>query len=126
MRWPLLLARVAGESMAPGLRDGDLVVVRRRVRPQVGAVVVARHPTQPVRLVVKRLAGGPGDQVYGAPLGPDEWWLASDNLLVAPDDSRSFGAVPASAVVGRVMLRYWPVRTRSRRKGPASTSESKT
>jgi signal peptidase I len=124
VRWPLLLARVAGESMAPALRDGDLVVVRRGVRPRVGAVVVARHPGG--RLVVKRLAGGPGDEVYGAPLGPDEWWLGSDNLLAAPDDSRSFGPVGTAALVGRVVLRYWPVRSRSRRNGPASTSDSNT
>lgn len=120
MRWPLQRARVAGDSMAPGLRDGDCVVVRRRAAPRVGAVVVARRPDADL-LVVKRIAGGPGDVVYGAPLGPDEWWLASDNLLAAPDDSRSFGPVRGAAVVGAVVLRYWPPRTRSSRNGPAST-----
>jgi hypothetical protein len=78
-----------------------------------GAVVVARHPGED-RLVVKRVRGGPGDDVYGAPLGPDEWWLASDNLLAAPDDSRSWGPMPTAALVGRVVLRYWPPRSPDR------------
>lgn len=125
MSWPWLLAVVSGESMAPALRDGDRVVVRRSALPRVGTVVVAQHPARPDVLLVKRLDGAPGDVVYGGALGADEYWLASDNLLVAPDDSRDFGPVPADAIVGRVVLRYWPL-TRSRRNGTASASESNT
>lgn len=96
--------------MAPSLRSGDRVLVRRRGAPRIGTTVVAAHPQRAGLLVVKRLAGGPGDVVYGAPLGPDEYWLSSDNLLVAPQDSRSFGPVPSAAIAGRVVLRYWPPR----------------
>ncbi|MEO6713143.1 MAG: S26 family signal peptidase [Mycobacteriales bacterium] len=111
MRWRWFFAVVAGESMAPRLRDGDRVVARRArrpCRPRIGTVVVAAHPQQPELLIVKRLSAGPGDSAYGAPLGTDEYWLSSDNLLVAPDDSRNFGPVASAAIVGRVVLRYWP------------------
>ncbi len=105
LRWRL--ARVSGESMAPALRDGDFVVLRTGGEPRVGSVVVAVHPAHDGLLVVKRLAGRPGDTVYGAPLGADDYWLTSDNLLASPDDSRSFGPVRANAIVGRVVKRYW-------------------
>jgi signal peptidase I len=122
-RWSL--ARVAGASMAPELNDGDIVVVSWRAPLRRGDVVVARHPEQEV-LLVKRLAAGPGDEVYGAPLGPRQWWLASDNVLVSPDDSRGFGPVPDRLIVGRVVRRYRPLRTRWRRKSDAASRSPKT
>jgi hypothetical protein len=111
--------------MAPALRGGDHVVLRRGGSIRTGTVVVAEHPLQAGVLVVKRVAAEPGVVVYGARLGPGEYWLGSDNLLSAPDDSRSFGPVPAAAIRGRLVMRYWPV-TRSRRNGAAAASDSKT
>lgn len=125
MRWPWLRAVVRGASMAPALRSGDRVLVRRRGTYRATALVVARHPQRPDLLLVKRVAGVPGDEVYGARLGPDEYWLASDNLLAAPDDSRSFGPVPSAAIEGRVLVRYRPP-IRSRRNGAAAARESNT
>jgi nickel-type superoxide dismutase maturation protease len=97
--WPLLRVAVAEHSMVPALRHGDwLLALRcRLVRP--GQIVLAEHPSRPGFLLVKRAvrreAGG--------------WWLASD-FPDAPGarDSRHFGPVPDSAVVGPVLLRYWP------------------
>lgn len=125
MRGPWLLAVVAGESMEPALRSGDRVLVRRGRAHRPGTIVVAAHPARSELLVVKRLAALPGQVVYGGALAVDEYWLSSDNLLVAPDDSRDFGPVSRAALVGRVALRYWPL-IRSSRKGTASASESKT
>ena len=86
---------VEGPSMLPTLSPGDCLLVRgpRRVRP--GDVVVARFPVRPDLLVVKR-AVRPVDGL---------WWLEGDNPAVA-DDSRRYG--PAE-VLGRVVLRYWPL-----------------
>jgi signal peptidase I len=41
-------------------------------------------------------------------LGPDEYFLMGDNRLNSLD-SRSFGPIPATQIVGRVVLRYWPL-----------------
>jgi hypothetical protein len=81
----VLAVRVAGESMLPALRSGDLLLVRPGAR--VGDIVVARHPGEPGRLIVKRAAG------HGADGRQDSW---------------DFGAVPDALVVGRAVLRYWP------------------
>ena len=85
--------------MLPTLRPGDCLLVRppRRVRP--GQVVVARFPTRPDLLVVKRAVRA----VDG------RWWVEGDNPAVT-DDSRRYG--PAE-VVAVVVLRYWPLRRRS-------------
>jgi nickel-type superoxide dismutase maturation protease len=91
------MARVTGPSMSPTVRHGDRLLVRRvrsstAVRP--GDVVLARFPSRPDLLVVKRVrrtvAGG--------------HWVEGDNPLVT-DDSRAFG--PA-VVVGRVVARLRP------------------
>ncbi len=92
--WPLRLALVAGESMTPALRPGDVVVVRRRGRPvQAGDVVVVELPGRP--LGVKRVA----HRVE------DGWWVEGDNQA-ASTDSWDFGAVPATAIRGRVVWVY--------------------
>ncbi len=80
--------------MAPTLRHGDAVLVRRTARARPGDVVIARFRSRPDLLVVKRVAGAAGDG----------WWILGDNDL-AGDDSRVYGEAD---VVGRVLLRWWP------------------
>jgi signal peptidase I len=41
-------------------------------------------------------------------LGPDQYFLMGDNRTNSLD-SRSFGPIPAGQIVGRVVLRYWPL-----------------
>jgi nickel-type superoxide dismutase maturation protease len=91
------LARVSGPSMSPTVVSGDRLLVRRvrdagRVRD--GDVVLARFPSRPELLVVKRVRRA----VEGG------HWVQGDNPFVT-DDSRAFG--PA-VVVGRVLGRLWP------------------
>jgi phage repressor protein C with HTH and peptisase S24 domain len=80
--------------MAPTLRAGDALLVRRGSRIHAGDVVVARFRSRPDLLVVKRAVcerdGG--------------WEVRGDNGLVT-DDSRVYGVAD---VIGRVFCRYWP------------------
>ncbi|HEX7744441.1 MAG TPA: S24/S26 family peptidase [Micromonosporaceae bacterium] len=98
---PLFAVLVHGPSMAPALRHGDALLVRRGAGSvRSGDVVVARFRGRPDRVVVKRAVRA----VDGG------WWVRGDNDL-ATDDSRTYGVAD---VLGRVVLRYWP------RPGPVS------
>ena len=88
--------RVAGPSMTPTLRDGDLLLVRRGAPVRSGDVVLAVFRSMPDRYVVKRAA-------YPVDGG---WWLISDNTLTA-GDSASHGV---ATVHGRAVLRL-PARS---------------
>ena len=96
MKWqlPLFAALVQGPSMAPTLRHGDALLVRRAARARPGRVVVARFRSRPDLLVVKRVVRA----VDGG------WELRGDNPLVT-DDSRAYGVADS---VGVVVLKYWP------------------
>ncbi|WP_141577831.1 nickel-type superoxide dismutase maturation protease [Actinomadura sp. WMMA1423] len=95
----LATVEVTGDSMLPGLRPGDWLVVRTGARPAPGDVVVAEHPERPGLLIVKRVSHRSGDG----------WWLESDNQRArGRRDSWDFGAVPDPLLKGRVMARYWP------------------
>lgn len=101
MRPATLLFRVAvtGPSMEPTVREGDWLLVRQLRRlPRVGELVIAADPREPARLLVKRVARVAGDQVTVVGDRPDR-----------STDSRHFGALPASAIVGRPILRYAPL-----------------
>ena len=94
-RW-LVTALVRGPSMVPTLRDGDAVLARRGGRaPRPGDVVLARFPSRPDLLVIKRIVRGESPGLY---------WIQGDNELVA-DDSRRYG--PA-AIEARVVFTWWP------------------
>jgi nickel-type superoxide dismutase maturation protease len=99
---------VQGESMRPTLAPGDFLVALGGLRPRRGALVVVEHPERPGFEVVKRVVGLPGDRVGDRPLAPGELWVEGDHPG-ASTDSRAFGPVPAGAVRGVVVLRYWPL-----------------
>lgn len=92
------LVRVAGPSMEPSLRDGDVLLTvpapRRALRP--GRVVVVADPTRSDHLVVKRIhrLTPAGVEVRG-------------DLPERSTDSRQWGPLPPTAV-RRVVLARWP------------------
>lgn len=93
---PFATAVVAGDSMLPGYRDGDWILIRRTQRVRPGQVVAVPDPRRPDRLLVKRITGA----------GAGGWLVAGDNPA-ASTDSRVFGPVPRESVIGRVVVRYW-------------------
>ncbi len=83
--------------MAPALEPGDRLVVVRLGRPRPGDLVALRDPGEPARLLVKRVAA----------VGPTGLEVRGDNPA-ASRDSRAFGSVTRSRVIGRAVYRYFP------------------
>ena len=108
----------------------------RREAPRRGDLALARGVLGDRRSIIKRVVGTPGDTVLlsdgaltvnGAPeadaafpddsspgqnrqwaLGPDDYFLLGDAPAFSTD-SRTFGPVSRSAIVGRAWLVYYPV-----------------
>jgi signal peptidase I len=150
---------VDGQSMEPNLHKDQVLLISRlgisgvtgRVYaathqddasapagawvPARGSIVTFVHPTDPSRVLVKRVIGLPGDtisidngvvKINGKPLDEpylsyrdtrtmpvvkvpnDALFLLGDNRP-ASNDSRVFGAVPLKNLVGVAVLRYWPL-----------------
>jgi signal peptidase I len=106
---------VVGESMIPALEPGDWLLVDPTPArwPLRGTVVVVREPGSDF-IVVKRIAGRPGDRIVrpdgtATLLGAAEAWLVSDDRDGAID-SRRYGPVDAERLLGRVSWRYGPPR----------------
>ncbi|RMD96833.1 MAG: nickel-type superoxide dismutase maturation protease [Deltaproteobacteria bacterium] len=81
--------------MSPTLEGGEIVLVdprcyRRRV-PRPGEIVVFLHPFRSGVRLVKRVAAVRGDRLH----------LLGDNPRESTD-SRSFGSIPLSRLLGRV------------------------
>lgn len=104
-RWPWRRVLVRGPSMAPTLRDRDVVLLRVRGRPRPGDVVMVRWPHRPGQLSVKRAVRRDGAG----------WHVEGDNAR-GSTDSRELG--PAE-VLGVVRWRLWPRPGRVRRTGSA-------
>ena len=90
--------RVAGDSMHPTLREGDLVLVNPHAELAIGDIVVARHPFKKSVNIIKRIA---------EILPGERYILLSDNLEES-SDSRSFGAIPAKDILGKAEARIKP------------------
>jgi signal peptidase I len=137
------VARVEGRSMEPTLRDHDRLVVAKLPyafhAPDIGDIVMVRHPNNPDQILVKRVVAGPGDTVEfrngqllrnGIPV-PEEFIPQDKRSFdnIAPEtvargyyyvlgdhrnnssDSRLFGAVPRMYILGKIEARWWPLET---------------
>ena len=84
-----------GRSMNPTLKDGEVVLVDRQAKIEVGDIVVTKHPVEQNSEVVKRVAriNERGD-----------YFLVGDNLDDSID-SRHYGAVAREYIKGKVVGR---------------------
>ena len=86
--------------MAPGLADGDRLLVSYRHRPDPGSLVVARLADGTI--AVKRAR-----ERRSTARGRPGWWLLSDDPGVGVD-SRHRGPVDDEDVLAVVVARVWP------------------
>ena len=113
--WQWRLMRIHGGSMAPTLRDGELVLIDGRAytqrRPRRGEIVAARPRASGCRALVKRVVGLPRERVAVDgrrwQLGEGEFFLLGDATEFSVD-SRRFGPVSREELVGPVRARLWP------------------
>lgn len=129
---------VDGTSMQPGLNNNQYVLVNKLSylfhAPERGDVIVFHWPKDTNKDLIKRVIGLPGDvividsktvRVNGvlltetyikAPANPagnrwvvpsNAYFVMGDNRLVS-DDSRDWGFVPKSYIIGKAVLVYWP------------------
>jgi nickel-type superoxide dismutase maturation protease len=93
------LVAVVGRSMEPTLAPGDRVWIDRRAYgdrdPEPGEIVLMRRPDRPEQVLIKRAI---------APSASGAWIVLGDNAA-ASTDSRHFGPVPRSHLLGRVVSR---------------------
>ena len=83
--WPY---RVSGDSMEPSFHDRQWLIINRIGQPKVGDVVVLKYENPQL---IKRIIPPEGDG----------WWVEGDNKEQSTD-SRSFGPVPKTVIVGKV------------------------
>jgi len=101
---PLRRFVVEDTSMRPVLQPGDRLFVFQWPRPRPGDLVVLQEPDRQRMFAVKRVARleANGDVI-----------VHGDNPNVSRD-SREFGPVPRQLIVGRVIYRYLPAKSRGR------------
>ncbi|HXG59641.1 MAG TPA: signal peptidase I [Thermoanaerobaculia bacterium] len=103
---------IPSSSMEPALQVGDRILVTPYrppffdAEPARGDVVVFRSPLDPGELLVKRIAGLPGDLVESQIVPAGHYFVFGDNRRDSVD-SRRWGPLPRHLIVGRARLVLW-------------------
>ncbi len=131
--------QVQGTSMQPGLQNNEYVLVNKLAYlfhpPERGDVIVFHWPVDTNKDLIKRVIGLPGDvitltlttvsvngvtlqepyvKVPANPIGskivvpPDQYFVLGDNRMFSVD-SREWGFVPKSYIIGKAVMIYWPL-----------------
>jgi len=131
--------QVDGSSMESSLHNNEYVLVNKQAYlfqpPARGDVIVFYWPVDTTKDLIKRVIGLPGDtivttsstvQVDGVVLHEPyvkvpfnlegrQWVVPRNNYFVMgdnrqfSDDSRDWGFVPKSYIIGKAVMIYWPL-----------------
>lgn len=99
--WKLGTVAVAGDSMEPTFAEGDWLLVRWTGPFKTGQVVVVEQESRPGVFLIKRLINFEGGK----------YWVEGDNQSKSTD-SRQWGALDASEVRGRILMRIRKVNSK--------------
>ncbi len=103
---------VQGSSMVPSFENGDYLIIDEITfqfrQPEKGEVIVFRYPQNPSQFFIKRVAGLPGETINNTTLTSEEYYVLGDNTF-ASSDSRYWGPVKKNLIIGRAILRLWPL-----------------
>jgi len=133
--------QVDGPSMTPTIVNNQYVLVNKQAYlfqpPTRGDVIVFYWPVDTTKDLIKRVIGLPGDtilltsstvQVNGVvlkepyvktPYNPEarqlvvpqgDYFVMGDNRPYS-DDSRDWGFVPKSYIIGKAVMIYWPLNS---------------
>ncbi|MBN17941.1 MAG: signal peptidase I [Chloroflexi bacterium] len=120
---------VKGNSMSPALKEGDLLFVKKSTsknfKLKANDIIILNNPDNPNSYIIKRLIGLPNEKIedinkrnYSLVIKTDnnisDYQLSINEYFVIGDnhnystDSRHFGPIKYSEIIGKVILRIWP------------------
>lgn len=83
---------IEGESMSPTLIEGDLALINYQAEIKEGDIILAHHPLEESSKLIRRVS-------KITPKG--KYFLVGDNPAKSTD-SRNFGEIPATDILGKV------------------------
>lgn len=127
--------KVSGDSMSPALNNGDILLLNKYYTDYERFNIVVLNESVIGDAVIKRIVGMPGEEIEiengslyinklkyedifsdyimgdmeSIILGENEYFVLGDNREVSLD-SRSFGAVNESDLLGIVTFSVWPIK----------------
>jgi len=97
---------ILGDSMVPTFRNGDSVpfIFNKKLKFRVGDIVLAKHPYEKYKLIVKRIKHIKGKEKY---------FLVGDNPNTSQStDSNSFGYILVNDILAKSEIDFPPTISR--------------
>ena len=104
-KWIALLNGIWKQHFTSGLQRGDVIILSHPLREGTLCKRIIGMPGD----ILIRTDGGSKETNHRVYVPPGHFWIEGDNTTNSVD-SRSYGAIPASLTIGKVICRLWPLR----------------